>query len=135
MSTSQEEAEDDIPRGVPWALVGVAGTKEWAAQNTHHHSGREDPQTFFLKDLWVKVSHEAQISSAYFSGIKGPVLHSDCVDKKKDINHSNKFSAGTEIFVFIFIKLMWENSKQRLSNSLVFKYTILEMSHIGFQRK
>lgn len=75
------------------------------------------------KSLWVKLSHEAQISSAYFSGIKGPVLYSDCVGKKKNINHSNKFSAGIEVF-FQFYKINMGKFK-----AVPIKFTPFQICH------
>lgn len=57
------------------------------------------------KSSWVKLSHEVQISSAHFSGIKEPVLYSDHVGKKKNINHSNEFFSRHRSFLFNFYKI------------------------------
>lgn len=60
MAASQEEAKDEIATGVLWASVSVAGTEEcalqWAGPSTHHCSGRDGPQSCFLKAS-VRSSH------------------------------------------------------------------------------
>lgn len=125
MAASQEEDEDEIARGVLWALVSVAGTQEcavqWAAPRTQHHSGREGPQSCFLKASVWSSHMKLRFFSAYFSVIKGPVLCSDCVSKNKNINHSEKFSAGTEVFFFMFYKITMRKLKAGLIKSMHFQ--------------
>lgn len=131
MAASHEEAEDEIAPSMLWLLVNVAGTKgqavQWVALNTHCHSGREGSLKPLPKSLWVKFSHEAQIFSVDFRDMKDPALCSAYVGNKKTTNHSNNFSAGTEVFFFIFIKLIQEDAKWRLLNLNTFQCTGLEI--------
>jgi len=101
------------------------------APNTHCHSGKEGSLKPLPKSLWVKSSREAQIFSVDFRGTKEPALCSAYVRKKKNTNHSNNFSAGTEVFFFIFTKLTEENAERCLLNIKNFRCTGLEISHQG----
>lgn len=82
--------------------------------------------------LWaLKFSHKAQIFPVDFRDMKELALCSACVEKKKNTNHSNNFSAGTGVFFFIFVKLTQENAKWFLLNLNIFKCTNLEILHQG----
>lgn len=55
------------------------------------------------KSLCVKLSHEAQICSAYFSCMKWPVFCSECVGKKKKCKPQQQiFSSGIRRYRLMF---------------------------------
>lgn len=107
-AASQEEAEDEIAMSVLWTLVNVAGTKgcavQWAAPNTHCHSGSEGSPKLLPKTLGEVLAWGSDFLRRLQGYERASSLLSLCREKEKYKPQQQFFSCHRS-FLFHFYKI------------------------------